>query len=215
MSIIKPRTARVVIYQGDDIETLSALDDRVETAATDLAAAEHKVKTARREAEKSIGVAPPRLLGEIPETVDDHPDVVNAAATLHTAQEKHDAAAVERDQFAAQAEVRGVVVVLIARPRLRWRELMRAHQARPDNDDDKVFGVNMDTLPDELLPESVDVAMSTIDGNATEFLNSLNDYDYYNRLFLAAWSINRGSTPADPTQRLLSVSSQTSAATSS
>lgn len=184
MSTIKPRTARVVIYQGDDLEQLEKLDEAVTKAESEV-----------KRVERNAG---PRLLDETDPAVE--------------AQNAADDAKAERDQFATEAEQRGVVIVLIARQRLRWRELMREHPAREGNDDDAVFQVNMDTLPDVLLPESIDREMSTLDGDVNEFLNSLNDFDYYNRLFLAAWSLNRGAAVADPTQRLLSNSSQTSAA---
>lgn len=187
MSAIKPRTARVVIYQGDDLARLAELDDAVAKAAQALARAERNNTT--------------RTLGEMDPVAE--------------ARETHETAVLERDEFAAGAEERGVVVHMIARPRLRWRELMREHPAREDNEDDRVFGVNMDALPDELLPESIDREFSTIEGDIAEFLDSLSDYDYYDRLFVAAFALNRGSAAADPTQRLLSGSSQTSAATSS
>lgn len=186
MSTIKPRTARVVIYQGDDLERLAEMDEAVTQA-------ESEAKRVERN-------AAPRLMHE--------------GDPIKDAQDAAVAKKAERDQFAAEAEERGVVVVLIARQRLRWRELMRDHPAREDNSDDAVFQVNMDTLPDVLLPESIDREMSTVEGDVNEFLNSLNDYDYYNRLFLAAWSLNRGAAVADPTQRLLSDSSQISVATS-
>lgn len=181
MTGIKPRTTRVVIYQGDDIDRLLGLDLAVE----------------RAEAAAKVADAADVLMHE------DSP----ATALID--------AKAERDQFAAEAEERGVAVVLTARPRLRWRELMRDHGPREDNDDDRVFGVNMETLPDVLLPESVDAEESTIEGDVGEFLDSLSDHDYYDRLFVAAFALNRGSAPADPTRRLLSGSSQTSDATSS
>jgi hypothetical protein len=188
MGAIKPRTTTVILYQGDDLDRLSALDDAVAKAAQKMAAAE-----------RSQTGTPLAHEGD-PAT---------------EAREAHALALLERDEFAAEAEERGVKVHLIARPRLRWRELCLAHPARDDDDGDKMFGVNMATFPDELLPESVDPSMSSIEGDVGEFLDSLSDYDYYDRLFLAAFSLNRGAAPADPTQRLLSNSSQTSAATSS
>lgn len=199
MTAIKPREARVVIYQGDDIAQLSDLDDAVDRARDALERAEKTEKA---------GGAGVRLLGELPSTA-------AAAEALAKAQ-------ADRDAFAAEAEQRGVVVVLHALPRRRWRELTREHPARPDEPRDKSLGVNIDTLPDALLPVSVcrdpdcpsGHQPSTIEGDTGDFLESLSDYDYYDRLFITAFALNRGSAMADPTLRLLSTSSQTSSETS-
>lgn len=182
MSAIKPRTARVVIYQGDDLATLAELDNKVERAQDALKQAERAAKAAQ----------PPRMMHEAP--VD--PSV--AAADDLTA------AKVTRDEFAAEAEERGVVVVMHAQPRRVWRELMRDHAPRENASEDAALGVNMETLPDALLPISIDREQSTIEGDMLEFLESLSDYDYYDRLFLQAFALNRGSAMADPTQRLAS-----------
>ena len=195
MTSIKPRSARVVIYQGDDLAHLAELDAAVERAETALRVAEQKAKR----------TAAPITLDE----ATDEQDLVLVA------RDQHAEAAVIRDAFAEEAEARGVVVVLHAQPRKVWRALMDEHGPREDNDADKALGVNMDTLPDALLPMSVDREQSTIDGDLTEFLESLSDFDYYDRLFLQAFALNRGSAMADPTQRLASGPSQTSAATSS
>lgn len=182
MTAYQPRFDRVKIYQGPDLARLAELDESVERAEREV-----KAITSRP--------AQTRLLDDKdPET---------------EAREIHALVAAERDAFATEAEGRVVIVHLVPRPRLRWRQLMREHAARPDVEDDKVFGINMETLPDVLLLESIDVEQSTIEGDVGEFLESLSDYDYYDRLFLAAWALNRGSAPADPTRRLLSVSSQT------
>lgn len=186
MSTITPRTATVVIYQGDDLAKLERLDEAVDAAAERLRAAEKDRL--------------PRLLHEA--------DAAVAARAAHTA------AVAERDAFAAQAEERGVAVVLNALPRKTWRALVREHPAREGVDEDSPLGVDMDTLPDVLLPKSIDPDASTITGDLGEFLESLSDYDYYDRLFLTAYGLNRGRVMADPTQRLGSAPSQTSAATS-
>ena len=195
MTSIKPRSARVVIYQGDDLAHLAELDAAVERAETALRVAEQKAKR----------TAAPITLDE----ATDEQDLVLVA------RDQHAEAAVIRDAFAEEAEERGVVVVLHAQPRKAWRALMDEHGPREDNDVDKALGVNMGTLPDALLPMSVDREQSTIEGDLTEFLESLSDYDYYDRLFLQAFALNRGSAMADPTQRLASGPSQTYAATSS
>jgi hypothetical protein len=198
MSTIKPRTAKVTIFQGDDLERLSQLDGDVERTEIRL-----------RQSERAGKDAPPRTLDEQPTDV------------VASARDAHDAAKAERDAFASDAEARGVTVVLHALQRKQWRELYRNHPARPDVRED-TMGVNMDEFPDALLPLSVcrDMACpiahdpTTIEGDLDEFLESLGDYDYYDRLFLTAFALNRGSATADPTRRLGFVPSQTSDATS-
>lgn len=188
MTAIKPRSARVTIYQGDDLEVLARLDATV-------ASSEAAVKRAEK---ASSGV---RLMTE--------------GDPLEAAKQAHTAAVTERDQFAAEAEERGVVVQLHAQPRKMWRSLMDQHGPRDAVEDDKTFGVNMATLPDALLAVSIDRNHSTIEGDTAEFLESLSDYDYYDRLFVQAFALNRGSAMADPTQRLGSAPSQISTVTSS
>lgn len=186
MTSVKPRTATVVIYQGDDLARLAQLDRRVE-----------ETEAAIKRAEKARGGT--RLMYE------DDP--------VETARAEHDAAMAERDAFAAEAEPRGVTVALHAVPRKKWRELARKHPARPDVPTDSM-GVDMDDFPDALLPLSIDREQSTIEGDLDEFLESLSDYDYYDRLFLTSFALNRGSATADPTLRLGSEPSQTSDETS-
>lgn len=197
MATIKPRTARVVIYQGDDLARLSELDDAVTRAEDSIKRAERDQRT--------------RLMHEV--------DPAEAARAAHAAAKE------ERDQFAADAEPRGVVVVMHALQRKEWRALMGAHGPRDGDNRDAVLNVNMDTLPDVLLPKVIcrdelcpvcrDMGQaSTIEGDTEDFLDSLSDYDYYDRLFLQAFAVNRGSAPADPTLRLGSAPSQTSSETS-
>lgn len=201
MTAIKPRTARVVIYQGDDLARLGEHDDAVT-----------KAEAAVKRAEKD---QTPRLLHQ-------GDPVADANRAL-------DDAKAERDAFAAEAEARGVAVVMHARPRKAWRKLMDEHPPRDREkhpEDYPIGPCNIETLPDVLLPESIcrdphcptcsdEGQRSTIEGDLTEFLESLSDYDYYDRLFLQAFALNRGSAMADPTQRLASGTSQTSDATSS
>lgn len=202
MTAIKPRTATVTIYQGDDLAKLAELEAAAQKAEGALAVARQAVDIARRASEKASA----GLLS------DDSPEserMAKAVEDLQVAQEAFDAAAVEHDDFAAEAQGRGVTVVLHALRRLRWRELMNTHPARIGDDGkvlpaDDLFGVNMETLPDVLLPESVDRDASTIEGDVGEFLESLSDFDYYDRLFVEAFTLNRGSVRADPTLRLLS-----------
>lgn len=178
MAVIKPRQATVVIYQGDDLAKLQTLDE-----AVDLANAQFE--RARRD--KAIRL----MSSEDAQAVKE--------AELQDAQ-------VARDEFAAEAETRGVRLVLYARQRSRWRELVDAHPARPDNDMDEKFSVNVMTFAEVLVPESIDVAESDIESGAdlANLLDSLSDYDFYDRLFLTAFGLNRGRAIADPTLRLAS-----------
>jgi hypothetical protein len=118
-----------------------------------------------------------------------------------------------RDQFAEAAEARGVVVALHHIPRKEWRALRAAHPPRDGDDEDATFDVNVDTMPEELLPKSIDLEKSTIDGPLDEFLESLSSHDYYNRLFMTALSLNVGRAGADPTLRLASAGHKNSSAT--
>jgi hypothetical protein len=181
MSTIKPRTDTVVIYQGDDLAHLSSLDDKVTAAESALIRMErNNSKTVRLQHEAD--------------------PVADAKAAIEAAKQ-------ERDEFAAGAEARGVKIVLEARARLAWRTLTREHPPRDGVEEDQIFvgggGVNMLTFPEVLLPQSINREASTIEGDVVAFLESLNDYDYYDRVFMTALRLNRGSVIADPTQRLL------------
>lgn len=200
MTAIKPRTARVVIYQGDDLARLADLDAAVEST-----------EDAAKRAEKSDRV---RLMNQ--------PDSTAEAKAAHEAKKS------ERDHFAAEAADRGVAVVLHAVPRKAWRTLVTEHPARDRDEHPEDYPIgpcNIETMPDALLPVSicrdencptcVDMGQhSTIEGDLIEFLESLSDHDYYDTLFWTAWGLNRGAASADPTLRLGSVPSQTSDATS-
>jgi hypothetical protein len=193
MSIIKPRTARVVIYQGDDLARLSELDAAASKAEAALKQAERATRAPQRA----------RLMHE----EDDREAAVIAAA------EEFDTAKAARDEFAAEAESRGVLIVLRSLPRKEWRRLRNGHPPREGNAEDEGFDCNVDTLPDEALPPSIDRDESTIDGDLEEFLESLSAHDYYQRLFFTMLALNVGGAAADPKARLGSLVSLTSAAT--
>ncbi len=194
MSSIKPRTARVTIYQGDDLARLAEYDE-----------ATTKAEVALRRAERAKSApGPERLMHE----TDD------AEAAVIEASTEFDEAKAARDEFAAEAEARGVVVALHHLPRKEWRRLRNAHPPREGNAEDQAFDCNVDTLPDELFPKSINLDDSTIDGDLDEFLESLSSHDYYNRLFMTALALNVGGGGADPTLRLASASRQNSDETS-
>lgn len=186
MTGIKPRSARVTIYQGDDLAELAVLDQRVSRAEAAVRLAEQRAKA-------------PTVV-----TLDDIGDF----ADVEGARERHAEAVAARDEFAEGAETRGVVVVLHALPRKAWRALTNEHPARDDVDTDKRVGVNEETLAEELVLKSVDDEQSTIDGDLAGFLDALSDYDF-ERLYVTAFALNRGSAMADPTLRLASGTSQT------
>ena len=186
MTGIKPRVARVTIYQGDDLARLAELDDAVARAEVRKAAAERAVKAAEN----------------VTRTLAD--EVPDATAEV----EAFDAAVLERDEFAAEAEERGVTVVLNALPRKTWRALVADHPPREDKDSDKQVGVNEDALAEVLVPKSIDHDASTITGDVGLFLDALSDYDF-DRLYVTAFALNRGAATADPTLRLASGTSQT------
>lgn len=201
MTGIKPRTARVVIYQGDDLARLSELDDRVAKAEVGLAVAKRKAE----EWSKAV------------HTADERPP---AEADVIAATERHDEAVLERDLFAEEAEERGVSVVLHQVGRKEWRRLKNAHPPRDGNAEDEQFDCNVDSLPDEGMPKSIcrdsDCPLcreaeqrTTIDGDLDAFLDSLSSFDYYNRLFLTMLALNVGGAAADPKLRVGSGSSLT------
>lgn len=197
MSIIKPRTARVVIYQGDDLARLAELDAAVSEAEGVLRQAEKRARLAK------IDGARPVLMHEAPDPV----------GGVTAATEAHDAAKAERDEFAAEAEERGVLVVMRSLPRKEWRRLRNGHPPREGSPEDEAYDCNVDTLPDEALPPSIDRDESTIKGDLSEFLDSLSSHDFYQRLFLTMLALNVGGAAADPKARLGSPASPTSAAT--
>ena len=181
MTEMKPRTTAVVIYQGDDLAMLEELDEQVSKAQRDLKSAE---------ADKT-----PRLMHERDTTAD--------------LREALDSAQSDRDEFAAEAAKRGVRVILCSIGR-KWRGLVKAHPPRTDDegetiDGDKLIGVNMETFAEALVPMSI---LSGVEGDKQEFIDSLTDFDF-ERLFLAAFHLNRSGSRADPTQRLVSASRQT------
>lgn len=219
MSTFQPRTDRVVIYQGDDLAHLTKLDEAIANAELRVRIAEKRVKDAATN-------GPPRLMHEAPPGVE----------ARDAAKEQYEDALTARDQFAAEAETRGAVIVLRAVHRKRWRKLMEENQPRRDDagnfvpGDEFGGGVNISTLPDALLVPWMDKNASGADekagaivteecegveGDIIDFLDRLSDVDYYDRVFLAAWNLNRGGVSADPTLRLGSLLSQTSDATSS
>lgn len=187
MPAIKPRTATVVIYQGDDLARLTELDD----AATRAEVAKIRADKAAKDAARRVA--------SLDEAMTEQDDLI-------AAEEAYDLAVLERDEFAAEAEERGVLIVMHHLPNKEWRRLKAAHPPREGDDEDAQFEVNVDTMPEELFAKMVDPDASTIEGPVDEFLDSLSSADYYNRLFMTALALNVGSAGADPTLRLATAS---------
>jgi len=179
---ITPRTETVIVLQGDDDEKLRHL----------------KAEVARIEASKPKKDVLARTLSD--------------ADPLQAWEAEKKAAEAAHDKFAAQAEKRGVKVILRAVGRKTWRDLVAKHPPRPANDTDEEVGANADDLQEELVP----LCMASPVGSKEEiaaFLDSLSE-GQFGALAVKAHGLNMGRT-ADPTQRLLSGVSRTSSATSS
>lgn len=111
----------------------------------------------------------------------------------------HSAAVAAAEEFAAEAEGRGVAVVVRAVGRKTWREFVAKNAPRPDHDGDKAVGVNEDTFPDVLVPASIASPKFNSDVERDAFLDSLSDAQF-DRLYYTAFALNR-TTGADPKAR--------------
>lgn len=154
----------------------------------------------RLERSKPRASSGPRLLGDLD-------PVEKWEADLAEARRAH-------DECLRQSEERGVKVVLRAVGRKTWRELIAKHPPREGDEFemDKQYGANIDALQEDLVP----MCMASPTGSKEEiaaFLDSLNE-GQFGYLAIRAHALNMGRT-ADPTQRLSSKDSRTSAATSS
>ena len=111
----------------------------------------------------------------------------------------YEAAAKAADAYAA--EKRGVKVILRTLGRKKYRELRLAHPAREENDEDRKFGFNTDTFPEELVgPCLASPALS--DADREEFFDSLTPAQF-DLLAVAAYQLHE-HLGADPKERLLS-----------
>jgi hypothetical protein len=101
----------------------------------------------------------------------------------------------EAREFAAEAEERGVKVVLRALGRKTWRDLIAQHPPRDGESADKELGANADAFGEALVP----LCMASPAGSPEEcraFLDSLNE-GQFGDLAVRAWRLNmgRGSDP--------------------
>ena len=130
----------------------------------------------------------------------------SAPKTLDDTSDDHEDAKRAHDEFAAEAQERGVRVVLRAVGRKTWANLREKHKPREGNKQDEDAGVNLDGLQEELVPLCIASPVGSLEEIAA-FLDSLSE-GQYGDLAIRSWSLNMGRT-ADPTQRLLSGVSRT------
>jgi hypothetical protein len=182
------RTRSIVLLQGGDEEELDALRDR----AIELRS-------------KADGLKPKP--GQRPQgTV-----LLTDSDQWTKAEDAAKAAEKAADDFAAAAELRGVKVVIRSLGRKTWRDIVKNHPPREGDNGDRVARYNVETAPDDIVPACLASPALAGDDQAA-FLDSLTDGQFQQLAWLAH-TINQG-VGADPTQRLLSVSSQTSDETS-
>jgi len=219
MSHLKPRTATVLIYHGDDLEKLAALRRDVEVT--------------ERIADQALADAEARAKGESLRAGDDDPVV--AARRAWDAAVKPKRAAY--DTFVAEAAERALEVSIQAIGRRRFARLVCDHPPRMVTEvkppaeegsetekvevvhaDDRMWGVNIETLPTALLTfiDPADTEVRTVTapvfkgGDECEaFLDDELSEGDFDRLWVAAFMLNR--TPsADPKESLYSTASPTS-----
>lgn len=137
---------------------------------------------------------------------DTRPDEWTEADSVATAAEE------AADQFAEEAQPRAVKVIMRSIGRKKWKALLKDHPPREGDESDKVARYNIDTAPEHTVPACL-ASPALPDAEREAFLDDLSDaqFDYLARV---AHDLNR-RVGADPTQRLLSASSQTSDETSS
>lgn len=129
---LAPRTAKVTIYQGDDMANLAELRQAVDVA-------ERKHEKAKKAVDDALASGSLRIGDDLPEQYEDD---------LRAARSAYEAAVDE-------ASERAVEVTLVAMKRKAFRDLMAAHPPRKDNEDDAQYGVNFDTFPPEFLAKSI------------------------------------------------------------
>jgi hypothetical protein len=113
-----------------------------------------------------------------------------------------EAALAARNEFAVEAEGRGVAVTLRAVGRKKWRELVEQNPPREGDEADQKAGINLDTFPESLVPACI-TGPTMGEGEMDDFLDSLSPAQF-DTLALAAWSLHK-SLGADPKERRLSV----------
>ncbi len=206
MSTIKPRSASVVIYQGDDFPVMAELRQAADTAdrfATEASREVDRLAEAFRRSQSGgrLGDADESLA----EALSSAREVL--AEKRAAAQEKRDA----YDAFIPEAAERAVEVVLQAIGNRRFRQLLLQHPPRkvpgPENEqvvheDDAEFDVNSATFPDALLrfadeddPDRRTIAAPEFTHKAlAEFLDDEIEFGNFERLWQTAYALNRGAS---------------------
>lgn len=211
MTDLKPRTATVVIYQGDDLATLADL-----RTAADIA--ERKADAELRVAQARAKVDGPRRAGD---STPEDPQIAYDAA-VKPSQDAYDA-------FVDEAAERATVVTLQAIGRKAFRSLMREHAPRTTetvvedekretvHEDDAAWDVNTETFPEALLAYADDDDRTLLepefdsDKARGKWLDRLADGDF-EKLWATAYQLNR-AVGADPKASRYSPAPQSSSAT--
>ncbi len=210
MSTIKPRSASVVIYQGDDMAVMAEMYQIADVA-------DRKVKQAAKAVESALRPGSRAGDGD-PEAAD------TLAAMRDDAQAQKDA----YDAFVLEAAERAVEVVVQAIGNRRFRDLLLAHPARKvtgkdgavTHEDDAEWDVDSRTFPDALLRFVDDddegrrtIATPVMGKKAlAEFLDDEISNGDYEKLWQTAYSLNRGAG-VDPKWSTFSGTSPRSEAT--
>lgn len=206
MGVLKPRTATVTLYHGDDLERLGELRREVRIA---------EVRVEQLQDRKDATDATPLR-------IDDDREVPESdLATLLAEQER---AEVAYDAFVDEAAERALAVHLAAIGSLRFNDLVCAHEPRTELDedgkrqtvaDDAEYGVNMTTFPRALLTfHDEESGRRTVAGPAEvvddmpDFIDDVSAGDL-DRLFEAAYWLNR-ARGIDPKATTFSSGSQRS-----
>lgn len=206
MGVLKPRTATVTLYHGDDLERLAEL-------RREVAFIEHRVEQMqdRKDATEAT-----------PMRIDDDREVPESdLATLLAEQERAEAA---YDAFVDEAADRAIAVRLQAIGSLRFNDLVCAHEPRTELTedgkrqtvaDDVEYGVNMTTFPRALLTfHDEESGRRTIAGpdevlaEMPDFVDDMSAGDL-ERIFQAAYWLNR-ARGIDPKATTFSSGSQRS-----
>ncbi len=204
MSTIKPRSASVVIYQGDDFPVMAELRQAAGVADRFADQAQAEVDRLADRLKRSQSGS---RLGDADESLMAALDVARevAEARKAEAQERRDA----YDAFIPEAAERAVEVVVQSIGNRRFRELLLQHPPRkvtaPDgeqsvHEDDAPHGANVTTYPDALLrfidaedPERRTIASPQMTRKAlTDFLEDEISAGDFESLWLTAHSLNRG-----------------------
>lgn len=116
----------------------------------------------------------------------------------------YDSTCQRADDFATEAEGRGVTITLRAVGRKKWRELVTANPPRDGNDEDQAAGFNVEEFPEALVPACLFSlgAGEPSEGAITDLLDALTPAQF-DLLAVAAFNLH-STLGANPKDRLLS-----------